>query len=108
MVESTALDTIFMALSDQTRREILALVAKTHMSIGEIAQHFKLTFAAVSKHIKVLERAQLISKQRHGKEQRVIIVPDTLGIARSHIERYAELWSDRFAQLDTLLKEPRN
>lgn len=104
MVESNALDNLFMALSDGTRRDILSLVAKSEMSIGEIAQHFKLTFAAVSKHIKVLERANLITKQRRGKEQLVIIVPTTLGVAREQIDRYAQLWSDRFDQLDSLLQ----
>jgi len=105
MVESIILDDIFMALADTTRRSIVARVAKTEMSIGEIARHYSLTFAAVSKHIKVLERAGIITKRRRGKEQVVILVPETVAIARHEIERYAQLWDDRFDRLDTLLKE---
>lgn len=105
MVDSNALDNMFMALADTTRRSILELVAKSELSIGEIARHFSLTFAAVSKHIKVLERANLITKRRRGKEQVVIIMPDTLGIARDQIERYAQMWGDRFDRLESLLNQ---
>ena len=75
------------------------------MSIGEIAEHYKLTFAAISKHIMVLEKANLVVKHRRGKEQVVTIVPDTLGIAQKHIARYARIWGDRFDQLEQILKE---
>ena len=106
MVESSyQLDLLFTALSDSTRRSILLRVAKVEMSISEIAEHYKLTFAAISKHIKVLEKAGLVVKQKRGKEQVVIIVPAKLDIAREHIDRYATLWTDRFDQLEILLKE---
>jgi DNA-binding transcriptional ArsR family regulator len=106
MVESTQqLDLLFGALSDATRRGILARVAKAEMSIGEIAAHFKLTFGAISKHIKVLEKANLVSKRRIGKERVVLIVPATVNVARKHIERYAKMWADRFDQLESILKE---
>lgn len=105
MVESNALDHLFMALADGTRRSILERAAQAEMSIGEIAQHYSLTFAAVSKHIKVLERANLITKRRRGKEQVVIVVPETLDIARHHLERYTQMWQERFDNLDLLLKE---
>lgn len=96
-----------MALADTTRRDILTRVAQAEMSISEIARHYKLTFAAVSKHIKVLERANLITKKRRGKEQVVIIVPSTLDVAREQIERYANMWNDRFNNLEQLLKEEK-
>jgi DNA-binding transcriptional ArsR family regulator len=105
MVESIEIDNLFMALSDSTRRSILEQVAKAEMSIGEIAQAYKLTFAAVSKHIKVLERANLITKRRRGKEQIVIIVPATINLAQEQIEHYARIWHQRFDQLDELLQE---
>lgn len=106
MVESTPqLDFLFTALADSTRRSILARVAEAELSIGEIAEHYQLTFAAVSKHIKVLERANLITKRRRGREQMVIIVPPTLAVAREHIARYEAMWNERFDQLDELLKE---
>lgn len=105
MVESNAqLDLLFTALSDSTRRAILAQVAELEMTIGEIARHYELTFAAISKHIKVLEKANLVRKERRGKSQVVIIVPDSLEVARHHIDRYAQMWSERFDQLDAILK----
>lgn len=106
MVESNVqLDQLFTALSSTTRRSILTQVAKAELSIGEIVVHYNLTFAAISKHIKVLEAANLISKRRRGKEHVVVIVPSSLYIARDHLERYAEIWGDRFDKLDVLLRE---
>ncbi len=106
MVESNVqLDLLFTALSDATRRSILAQVAEVEMSIGEIAMHYKLTFAAISKHIKVLEKANLITKRRRGKEQIVVIVPSTIKVAQKHIEQYAAMWSGRFDTLEAILKE---
>lgn len=108
MVESIILDDVFMALADATRRSILERVSKSEMSIGEIAQHYSLTFAGVSKHIKVLERAGIVTKRRRGKEQVVIMVPTSLAVARHEIERYARMWDDRFDELDNVLKEMEN
>lgn len=106
MVECNAqLDLLFTALADSTRRSILAQVARAELSVGEIARHYGLTFAAISKHIKVLEKAGLVTKRRQGKEQIVIIVPDNLSVAKEHIARYAEMWAQRFDKLDALLKE---
>lgn len=106
MVESNVdLDLLFAALADTTRRDILSRVAEVGMSIGEIADHYKLTYAAISKHIMVLERAKLVAKHRRGKEQVVTIVPNTLGIAQEHIARYAKMWGDRFDQLEEILRE---
>jgi DNA-binding transcriptional ArsR family regulator len=99
------LDLLFGALSDTTRRGILQRVAKSEMSIGEIAVHFELTFGAISKHIKVLEKASLVRKRRRGKEQVVLIVPRTVDVARKHIERYARMWAERFDKLESILRE---
>jgi DNA-binding transcriptional ArsR family regulator len=104
MVEYTlSLDNIFSSLSDPTRRDILRRVARQEMSIGEIARYYDLTFAAVSKHLKVLERAKLIIKQRRGKEQMVTVVPQTLKDADEYLEQYRRLWEERFDRLDALL-----
>lgn len=106
MVESNQqLDLLFGALSDTTRRGILARVARDEMSIGEIASHFELTYGAISKHIKILEQANLITKRRRGKERVVIIVPKTITVARKQIERFARMWAGRFDKLDIILKE---
>jgi DNA-binding transcriptional ArsR family regulator len=104
MVEYTlSLDNIFSSLSDPTRRDILRRVARQEMSIGEIARYYDLTFAAVSKHLKVLERAKLIIKQRRGKEQMVTVVPQALKDADEYLEQYRRLWEERFDRLDALL-----
>lgn len=106
MVESNLrLDLLFGALSDTTRRGILQRVARRELSIGEIASHFELTFGAISKHIKVLEKANLVTKRRRGKEQVVVIVPGTVHVARRHIDRYARMWADRFDKLESVLRE---
>ena len=107
MVESNvALDYLFLALADNTRRSILQRVAEAEMSIGAIAEFYHLTFAAISKHIKVLEKAHLIRKERRGMEQIVIVVPAALQVAREHLQHYEAMWQDRFEQLDTLLAAP--
>lgn len=93
-----------MALADSTRRSILARVAECELTVGEIAEYYHLTFAAISKHIKMLERANLVSKRRRGKSQVVIIVPDTIAIAQQHIARYAGMWHQRFDKLESVLK----
>jgi DNA-binding transcriptional ArsR family regulator len=106
MVESTLqLDLLFGALADSTRRAILAHVAKAAMSVGEIGRHFELTYGAISKHILVLEKAGLVTKERQGKSQMVIIVPSSVKVAREHIERYARMWESRFDQLEEILKK---
>ena len=106
MVEYTyQIDQLFFALSDSTRRNILEHVATAEMSIGEIARHYQLTFAGISKHIKVLERAGLVIKKRRGKEQVVILVPESVEIAREHVERYACMWNERYNKLEAILKE---
>ena len=75
------------------------------MSVGDIAKAYKLTFAAVSKHLKVLERAQLISKRRKGKEQMVRIAPRTLADADDYIRQYQALWEARLDALEEYLSK---
>jgi DNA-binding transcriptional ArsR family regulator len=106
MVEyNTRLDLLFGALSDQTRRSILERASKAEMTISQIAENYKLTFAAISKHIKVLEKASLITKKRRGKELIVIVVPGSMEVAKKHVERYAKISARRFDRLEELFKE---
>jgi DNA-binding transcriptional ArsR family regulator len=106
MVEYTqSLDNIFSSLADPTRRDILSRVARQEMSIGEIAQYYNLTFAAISKHLKVLERSKLVTKKRRGKEQMVSVAPSALKEVDDYLETYHQLWEARFDRLETLLKE---
>jgi DNA-binding transcriptional ArsR family regulator len=106
MVEYTAsLDSIFASLADPTRRDILRRLINHELSISEVAKPYDLTFAAVSKHLKVLEKARLIIKQRRGKEQMVQVFPLALKDAADYLENYSLLWDERFQSLDKLLKE---
>jgi DNA-binding transcriptional ArsR family regulator len=105
MVEyTTNLNLVFRSLADPTRRDILAQVSKKSLSVGEIAKYYDLTFAAVSKHLKVLERARLVIKQRRGKEQIVTAAPDTVREASEYLKRYEAMWNERFDALDAYLK----
>jgi DNA-binding transcriptional ArsR family regulator len=106
MVEQTLyLDNIFQSLADPTRRDILRRVAIEELSISQIAKSYDLTFAAISKHLKVLERACLITKRRRGKEQIIQVVPQALADADRYLEQYRALWEERYDRLEKLLKE---
>lgn len=106
MVEySLSLDNTFNSLADPTRRDILRRVSAQELSVGEIARPYPLSFAAVSKHLKVLERASLIIKRRRGKEQMVSLAPAALGDAAEYLEWYRRIWETRLDSLDQYLKE---
>jgi DNA-binding transcriptional ArsR family regulator len=106
MVEyALSLDTIFGSLADPIRRDILKRVTSQELNISEVASPYPVSLAAISKHLKILERAQLITKRKQGKEHFVTISPAALMQADDYLEQYASLWSDRFDRLDTLLKE---
>src|SRR4051812_21137196 len=106
MVEyAFSLDNVFNALSDPTRRDILARVARDELSVGQIADHYSLTFAAVSKHLKVMEKAKLIIKRRRGKQQLVMLSPLALKSADDYLEYYRKLWETRLDSLDQYLSE---
>jgi DNA-binding transcriptional ArsR family regulator len=105
MVEqSNTLDSVFGSLSDPTRRDILKKVSKKSLSVSQIATHYQLTFAAVAKHLDVLHRAKLISKNRRGKEQIVSLSPETLAAASNYLGTYKQLWENRLDSLDIFLK----
>lgn len=108
MVEyALSLDSVFSSLADPTRRDILRRVSNQELSVGEIAQPYNLTFAAISKHLKVLEKAKLIIKRRRGKEQMVRIAPQALKEADDYLEFYRQLWESRFDSLEDYLKAGR-
>jgi DNA-binding transcriptional ArsR family regulator len=99
------LDGVFGSLADPTRRDILQQVRQSELSVGEIAKQYNLTFAAISKHLKVMERAHLIVKRRRGKEQMVSIAPQTLADADKYLRQYQQLWESRLDALEELLKK---
>lgn len=109
MVEYTfSLDDTFGALADPTRRDILRRVSSAELSISEIARNYDLTFAAISKHLKVLERASMIIKRRKGKEQLVSIAPQAFADADEYLKFYRRLWEERLDSLDTYLSSINN
>jgi DNA-binding transcriptional ArsR family regulator len=109
MVEYTfSLDSTFGALSDPTRRDILRRVSDAELSVGQLARFYDLTFAAVSKHLKVLEKARLIIKRRNGKEQLVSLAPQALADAAEYIEWYKQFMQGRLDALEIYLKEDQN
>jgi DNA-binding transcriptional ArsR family regulator len=98
-----ALDQLFGALADATRRDILARVMDADASVTELAARYDMSFAAVQKHVAVLERAQLVIKRKEGREQRVAGTPDALRMANRLLAQFEERWLAHVAQLDALL-----
>lgn len=108
MVEQTyTLDAVFGSLSDPTRRDILWRVKQNSMSIGAIAAFYDLSFAAIAKHLKVLENAGLIRKTRRGKEQIVSLQPRALAEANNYLEMYRQQWEQRLDSLDHYLQSAK-
>lgn len=106
MVEYTLnLDSIFSSLSDPIRRDILQRVMRCELNVSEVAAPYPVSLAAISKHLKILERAQLITKRKQGKEHYVTIAPAALEQADDYLNQYASLWSGRFDRLETFLNE---
>ena len=106
MVEySLQLDAVFGCLSDPTRRDILTRVANAELSVGELVQKYNVSFAAISKHLKIMEKANLITKRKEGNKHMVTIAPHALRSADEYLEQYRQMWEQKFKKLDQLLKE---
>jgi DNA-binding transcriptional ArsR family regulator len=105
MASSQHLDTTFAALADPTRRAILARLASGEASVMELAAPFAMTQPAISKHLKVLERAGLILRGRDAQRRPCRIEAKPLAEANRWLEDYRRLWESSFQRLDTLLDE---
>ena len=104
MVESSAaLDLVFKSFADATRRDILKRVCKSDLTISEIARPYGMSFAAIAKHVAVLERGRLVSKRRRGKEQVISANPATMTMVATHVQRYERVWQARYNRLESLL-----
>jgi DNA-binding transcriptional ArsR family regulator len=99
------LDATFAALSDPTRRAILARLSLGEASVKELVAPFEMTQAAVSKHLKVLERAGLISRNRDAQRRPSQLVAQPLREASAWLEQYRQFWESSFQRLDSLLDE---
>jgi DNA-binding transcriptional ArsR family regulator len=105
MTASQRLDSTFAALADPTRRAILARLALGEASVLELAKPFAMSQPAVSKHLKVLERAGLVSRGRQAQRRPRRLVAKPLADAADWLERYREIWEANFQRLDALLDE---
>jgi DNA-binding transcriptional ArsR family regulator len=97
------LDATFAALADPTRRAILARLASGEASVAELAQPFAISQPAISKHLKVLERAGLIRRGRDAQRRPRRLEPQPLADVTRWLERYRRLWEGRYQRLDALL-----
>ncbi len=99
------LDATFAALADPSRRALLSRLATGEASVTEIAEPFEMSLPAVSKHLKVLERAGLIERSRHAQWRPCRLRPEPLRDVAGWVERYRELWEGRLDRLDEYLKQ---
>ena len=105
MNASERLNATFLALADPTRRAILARLALGEASVSELAEPFDMSQPAISKHLKMLERAGLVSRGRDAQRRPCRIEAQPLEAAYLWIERYRQMWDMNFGRLDTLLEE---
>jgi DNA-binding transcriptional ArsR family regulator len=99
------LDSIFSALADPTRRAILARLARGETNVGTLAEPFDISAPAISRHLKVLEAATLISNERCGKQRICRLNRDTLDRAREWLDLSGRFWNASFNRLDSHLKK---
>jgi DNA-binding transcriptional ArsR family regulator len=98
-------DRIFRALADATRRDIVRRTLTEAISVSVLAEDYDMSFAAVQKHVSVLESAGLVNKNRKGRERLVSGNPEKIRQVQSLLDRYELLWRQRIDRLDTLLAE---
>ena len=108
MMSPEQLDATFAALADQTRRAILARLTTGEASVAELAEPFEMSQPAVSKHLKVLERAGLISRDRVGQRRLSRLEAEPLAEANEWLEKYRQHWERNYKRLDALLDEMKN
>ena len=99
-------DRIFRALADATRRDIVRRTLVAEVSVSHLAEAYDMSFAAVQKHVAVLEEAKLVSKQQRGRERMVRGDPARIAQAQQLLNQFEQLWRSRIDRLDALLDEP--
>jgi DNA-binding transcriptional ArsR family regulator len=100
-------DLIFAALADATRRDIVLRALSGHEGVAELASHYPMSFAAVQKHVAVLERAGLVSKRRVGRRKVVRTEIEALRLARGLLDEYEALWRGRIDRMTDLIAASR-
>lgn len=107
-LQTAELDSIFYALADPTRRQILKMVGEQTRTITELAEPFRMTLAAVSKHIKVLERARLVKRTKQGRVHHCELDAAPLAKAEECIQFYQNFWNERLDHLALYLEREAN
>jgi DNA-binding transcriptional ArsR family regulator len=98
-------DRIFSALADATRRDIVRRAIDGNEGVAQLAAHYPMSFAAVQKHVAILERAGLVSKHRSGRRKVVRTNLSGLRVARRLLDQYEDLWRERVERMSQLLEE---
>lgn len=104
-LSETEIDRIFQAMADATRRDIIKQAMLREQSVSELAKRYDMSFAAVQKHVAVLERASLITKERRGREQIVHGNPESLRRATRLLEAYEGIWRQRVGRIGDILSD---
>jgi DNA-binding transcriptional ArsR family regulator len=104
-LSETEIDRLFQALADSTRRDIVRRVTVAEYSVSGLAGLYAMSFAAVQKHVAVLERATLVTKEKRGREQIVRGNHDGLQKARQLLDEYEAIWRQRFDRIADILAE---
>ena len=106
---SPALDSVFAALADPTRRRILELLASAELCVTELTRSFSVSMPAISKHLRVLEKAGLITRQRDGRLHRLRLKAEPMRAAASWIAHYRNFWEERLDAFSSYLeRQERN
>jgi DNA-binding transcriptional ArsR family regulator len=107
MQATTEIDRVFGALADATRRDIVRRAIAGEEGVAELAGHYPMSFAAVQKHVAILERAGLVSKQRIGRRKVVRTSVDRIRVAQDLLDRYQELWRGRIDRMTDLISDTK-
>ena len=102
---SDQLSRVFAALADETRRDIVARLAQDDATVGELAEPYDMSLQAVSKHLKVLEDAGVVTRRREAQRRRVQLEAEVFDLMDAWIERYRRRAEERYQRLDALLAE---
>jgi DNA-binding transcriptional ArsR family regulator len=105
-MQSQGLDRVFRALGDPTRRAMLGRLSRQEHTVGELAEPFEMSLAAVSKHIKALEQAGLVRRTVRGRTHYCQLNPQPLADANDWLRSYERLWTKRLSALEAFLRHP--
>jgi DNA-binding transcriptional ArsR family regulator len=103
-LSDAAIDRMFQALANATRRDLLSRAIRDEQSVSALARHYAMSFAGVQKHVAVLERAELVTKERHGREELVRGNREAVQRAAELLAQFEQLWMDRTMRIAEILE----